>query len=245
MPCAEMLLRIAPPRNALKPNSPPNNTPTATSMMIMRLVMNATPLDSSFSVCSFHGEPVLPLALPPAAAQRLEERRGVRVARRLRLNEPDLRLLVLPLGVEKREIARRAELQLLDRHLEALARGGLGIRLRLERDRVELQGRQHVGDVLERAEDGLLILRKGLVVGGLCTALPRLELPCVENRLKQVRPDVPQQAAAIEEIRRVGRAYPIAAADGQLRLWGRRSEEHTSGLQSHSDIVCRRLLVIT
>src|SRR6266853_2047863 len=42
MPCAEMLLRIAPPRNALKPNSPPNNTPTATSMMIMRLVINAT-----------------------------------------------------------------------------------------------------------------------------------------------------------------------------------------------------------
>src|SRR6266699_3680842 len=108
MPCAEMLLRIAPPRNALKPNSPPNNTPTATNMMIIRFVMNTTPLESSFSICSFHREPILPLALPPAAAQRLEERRGVRVARRLRLNESDLRLLVLPLRIEEREIARRA-----------------------------------------------------------------------------------------------------------------------------------------
>src|SRR6266853_5999919 len=172
MPCAEMLLRIAPPRNALKPNSPPNNTPTATSMMIMRLLMDATPLDSSFSVCGFHGEPVLPLALPPSAAQRLEQRRGVRVARRLRLNETDLCLFVLALRVEERELARRAELELLDRHVEAFARRRLGIRLRLERDRVELQSKQHVGDVLERAEHGLLILREGLVVGGLCAAFP-------------------------------------------------------------------------
>src|SRR5712691_11641715 len=109
-----MLFFITPPRKALKPNSPPNNTPTATNMMIMRLVMNTTPLDSSFSVCGFHGEPVLPLALPPAAAQRLEQRRGVRVARRLRLNQTDLRLLVLSLRIEEREIARRAELELLD-----------------------------------------------------------------------------------------------------------------------------------
>src|SRR6266853_3073838 len=191
MPCAEMLLRIAPPRNALKPNSPPNNTPTATSMMIMRLVMNATPLDSSFSVCGFHGEPILPIALPPAAAQRLEERRGVRVARRLRLNETDLRLFVLALRVVEREIVCRAELELLGRHFEAFARSNLGIRLSLERDCVELQGKQHVGDVLERAEDGLLILREGLVVGGLRAALPRLELARVENRLKQAGADTP------------------------------------------------------
>src|SRR5258706_354918 len=84
-----MLFFITPPRKALKPNSPPNNTPTATNMMIMRLVINATPYDFSFSVCGFRGKDALPLALPPAAAQRLEERRGVRVARRLRLNKTD------------------------------------------------------------------------------------------------------------------------------------------------------------
>jgi len=31
-------------------------------------------------------------------------------------------------------------------HVEAFARRGLGIGLRLERDRVELQGEQHVSD---------------------------------------------------------------------------------------------------
>src|SRR5258706_10744651 len=169
-----MLFFITPPRKALKPNSPPNNTPTATNMMIMRLVINATPYDSSFSVFRFRGREVLPLALPPSATQGLEERRGVRVARSLRLNKTDPCLFVLALRVEERELARRAELELLGRHVEAFARRGLGLGLRLERDRVELQGEQHVGDVLERAEDGLLILCDGLAVGGLCAALPRL-----------------------------------------------------------------------
>src|SRR5260221_11375010 len=127
-----------------------------------------------FSVCGLRGKDALPLAVPPAAPERLEERRGVRVARSLRLNETDPCLLVLALGVEERELARRAELELLARHVQAFARRRLGIRLRLERDRVELQGKQHVGDVLERAEDGLLILCAVLVVGGLCGALPRL-----------------------------------------------------------------------
>src|SRR5206468_1230368 len=169
-PFAAMPWRAMIGSNALKPNSPPKSTPTIANMMIMRLVMNATPYDSSFSVCGFRGKETLPLALPPPAAQRLEESRRVRIARRLRLNEPDLRLLVLPLRVEEREIARRAELELLDRHVEAFARGSLGIGLRLERDRVELQSKQHVGHVLERAEEGLLMLREGLVVGGLRTA---------------------------------------------------------------------------
>src|SRR6266705_4326755 len=176
-----MLFFITPPRKALKPNKPPNNTPTATNMMIMRLVMNATPYDSSFSVCGLWGKDALPLALPPAATQRLEERRGVRVARRLRLNETDLCLLVLALRVEEREMARRAELELFDRHVEAFARRSLGIRLRPERDRVELQSKQHVGDVLERAEHGLLILREGLVVSSFRAAFSRLELPGMEN----------------------------------------------------------------
>src|SRR5437867_5740401 len=216
--------RILTPKNALKPNNPPNNTPTATNMMIMRLVMNATPYDSSFSVCGFRGKEALPLALPPAAAERLEQRRGVRVARRLRLNQPDLRLLVLSLRIEEREIARRAELQLLDRHVEAFARGGLGVRLRLERDRVELQGKQHVGDVLERAEDGLLILREGLVVGGLRTALSRLELPRVKNRLKQAGADVPDLCACAEQLGAPGRGPAEASTQGQLRKHERLSD---------------------
>src|SRR5882724_8100101 len=163
-------------------------------MISIRLVIECDSLVFSFPTVSpgkRGPRRVLLTAVPPSTAERLEERRGVRVARRLRLNQTDLCLLVLPLSVEKREIARRAELELLGRHVEALARCGLGIRLRLERDRVEFQGKEHVGDVLERTQNGLPILRKRLVVGGFCAALSRLELPCMENRLKKARADVP------------------------------------------------------
>src|SRR5881396_3413407 len=163
-------------------------------------------------------EPVMLIAAPPSSSERLEQRRGVRVARRLRLNQTDLRLLVLPLRIEEREIARRAELQLLDRHVEAFARGGLGVRLRLEHDRVELQSKQHVGDVLERAEDGLLVLREGLVVRCLRAALPRLELPRVKNRLKEARADVPDLRGRVaEQLDASGRGRAEASAQGELR----------------------------
>src|SRR5258708_11669292 len=210
MPCEEMPSRILPPNHDLNPNKPPNKTTTASEMMIMGLVMNATPYDFSFSVCGFRGK-ALPLALPPSAAQRLEERRGVRVAHRLRLDETDPCLFVLALCIEEREMARRAELELLDRHVEAFARRSLGIRLRLERDRVELQSKQHVGDVLERAEHGLLVLREGLVVSSFCAAFSRLELPGVEDRLEQAGADVPDHVARIQPARRVLRDHPLTS----------------------------------
>src|SRR5437870_11366888 len=186
---------------------PPKNSPTVPNMINMRLVIECDSLGFLF----------LLIAAPPASSKRLEERRGVRVARRLRLNETDLRLFVLALRVEEREIARRAELELLGRHVEAFARGSLGLGLRLERDRVELQCKQHVGDVLERAEHGLLILRERLVVGGFCAALSCPKLAGVENRLKEARADVPDLRAWIEQVRRTGRGATVAPAQGQLR----------------------------
>src|SRR5260221_14531838 len=101
-----MLFFITPPRKALKPNSPPNNTPPATNMMIMRLVMNATPYDFSFSVCGRPPQPALPPALAPAPAQRLEERRAVRRAHLHSLNDTDPRLLVPALLAVECELAR-------------------------------------------------------------------------------------------------------------------------------------------
>src|SRR5882762_1189332 len=191
-------------------------------MMSIRLVIECDSLSILFPAGVSVGDRglrrVLLTAAPPSPAERLEQRRGVRIARRLRLNETDLCLLVLPLRVEKREIARRAELELLHRHVEAFARGGLGIRLRLERDRVELQGKQDIGDVLERAENGLLILRERLVVGGLCAAFSRLELPCVKNRLEQAGADVPDLRAWIaEQLGAPGRSPAEASTQGQLR----------------------------
>src|SRR5258706_2365949 len=189
-------------------------------MMSMRLVIECDSLVFSFPTVSpgkRGPRRVLLTAVPPSTAERLEERRGARVADRLRLNQTDLRLLVLPLRVEKREIARRAELELLGRHVEAFARRGLGLGLRLERDRVELQSEQHVGDVLERAEHGLLILREGLVVCGFGAALSRLELPRVKNRLEQARADVPDLRARIEKLSGGGCCRTVASAQGQLR----------------------------
>src|SRR5258706_6707 len=207
-------------------------------MMSMRLVIECDSLVFSFPTVSpgkRGPRRVLLTAVPPSTAERLEERRGVRVARRLRLNQTDLRLLVLPLRVEKREIARRAELELLGRHVEAFARGSLGIGLRLERDRVELQCEQHVGDVLERAENGLLILRESLVVSGFGAALSRLELPRVENRLKQARADVPDLRAGVEKVAATGCGRAVASAQSQLRKHERlRHADSRVGLAQNS-----------
>src|SRR6266568_5235358 len=216
MPFAAMSARIMTPKSALKPNSPPKSATTIASMMIMRLVILRL-LKFLFSVCDFRGQPVLPFALPPSAAQRLEKRRSIRIARRLRLNETDLRLLVLALRVVEREIVRPAELELPARHFEAFARGGLGLGLRLERDRVELQSKQHVRDVLERAEHGLLILREGLIVGRFRSALSRLELSRMENRLKQAGADVPDPRSRVEQLGRAGCGAAVTPAQGQLR----------------------------
>ena len=46
-------------------------------------------------------------AIPPAAAQRLEQRRDVGVARGLRLHQGDARELVLPLRDQQREVVHR------------------------------------------------------------------------------------------------------------------------------------------
>src|SRR5262249_15599534 len=102
------------------------------------------------------------LPVPPAAAKRLEQRRGIRVARGLRLNQRRLRDVVLALRVQQGEVARSAELELLARHIEAFPRGRFGLGLRLERPRVVLEREQDVGDVLEGGENGPLILRESL-----------------------------------------------------------------------------------
>src|SRR5258707_13539830 len=77
-------------------------------------------------------------AVPPAAAQRLEQRCGIGKPARLRLHEIDAGLLIGLLRVEQREIARLAELYAAAREVEASARrsvmapppslGGMGLR---------------------------------------------------------------------------------------------------------------------
>src|SRR5215831_14208321 len=106
-------------------------------MMTMRLTIVL--LLEFFSVGTGRGRRGRLLPVPPAAAERLEQRRGVRVARGLRLHQRRLGEVVLALRVQQGEVARAADLELLTRHFEALARRGLGLGLRLQRPRVVLE----------------------------------------------------------------------------------------------------------
>src|SRR6266850_2345491 len=134
MPWEAMFLRITFPSRALKPNSPPKSAPTINNMMIMRLVINATPRILPWrSVGPRRLSRSRGLAVPPAAAQRLEQRRGV------------------------------------------------------------LERVQHVRDVLEGGENGLSVLREGLVVGRFRAALLRPELSGMKDRLQEVRAEVPDR----------------------------------------------------
>src|SRR5205807_4916972 len=83
-----------------------------------------------------------------------------------------------------------------------------------------------------RRSSDLLILREGLVVGGLCAALPRLQLSCVENRLEQVRADVPDQVAPLEQTGVAGRRRAVASVQGQLREHERLRDRKSTRLNS-------------
>src|SRR5262249_13829441 len=193
---------------------PPKTRPAATNMMTMRLTIVL--LLEFFSVGTGRGRRGRLLPVPPAAAERLEQRRGVRVARGLRLHQRRLGEVVLALRVQQGEIARATELELLARHFEAFPRGRLGLGLRLERSRVVLEREQDVGDVLEGGENGPLILRESLVVRRLRAALLRPELTRVEDRLQQVRADVPQRGSRAEQVSRPQRSAAVAARQRQL-----------------------------
>src|SRR5215472_18837107 len=76
------------------------------------------------------------LAVPPSAAERLEQRRGIGVARRLRLHAVLPRLQVDALGIQQLQVADAAHLVLQLRHVEGVLRIGLGNQVRLQRARI-------------------------------------------------------------------------------------------------------------
>src|SRR5580658_10049045 len=71
--------------------------------------------------------------VPPAAAQRLKQCSGIGEARRLRLDQRDMRLLIGLLGVEQRQIGAGAQLELAPRDGEAVGGRTLCGELRVER----------------------------------------------------------------------------------------------------------------
>src|SRR5262249_23747282 len=91
-----------------QPNTPPKTTATTTSMVIIRLASMLFSLLIRRAV-GFRRIERPGRRVPPAAAERLEQSRGIREARGLRLDERDPCLLGRLLGVEQCRIADRAE----------------------------------------------------------------------------------------------------------------------------------------
>src|SRR5471032_3340868 len=160
-------------------------------MMIIRLVMiGSRYIGQGFTV-------------PPTATERLKQRRGIGKARALRLHQSDARLLVGALRIEQRQIAYRAQLVLPRRKLERLARQRFGVGLRLERQGIQIQRAQGIGDVLKRGQDGRLVLRCSLVVGRNRSAALGGQSTAVEERLQQSGRNAPETAAGTEQLARL------------------------------------------
>ena len=153
---------------------------TATSMITMRLIIYLAPVGTGGGRVA-RGLDDLRLgavgigqhidAVPPAAAQRREQRGGVGKARRLRLHQGKQGLLIAALRVEQDDVGDGAEPILAARQIEGVGRRAHRALLRLERGGVQLQRAQRVGDVLKRGQHGVAILRVGLFVGGSGRAL--------------------------------------------------------------------------
>src|SRR5260221_2534545 len=70
---------------------------------------------------------------------------------------------------------------------------------------------------------------------------PRSTLFPYTTLFRSAAPPARERDAAVDRARGVRRAHP-GRGDGVHRRGQDRSEEHTSELQSHSDLVCRLLL---
>jgi hypothetical protein len=110
-------------------------------------------------------------ALPPAAAQRLEQRGGVGETSCLGLHQRHPCLLRRAIRVQQRQIADAARLVLRGSQRQAVGCGLLRRRLFAQRIGVELQRAQRVGDVLERLDHGAAVLRRRLLQRGRRRAL--------------------------------------------------------------------------
>ncbi len=190
--------------NTWNPKIPPNTTATAASMITMRLVIAWARLCGTGTLIArrLHelrlgavriGRDVD--AVPPAAAQRLEQRGGVGIARRLRLHQAKPRLQVAALRIEQDQIGDRAQPILAAREIERVGCRAHRALLGFERRGVQLQGAQHIGDVLERDEHGVLVLRLRHLECRLGGALLMQQGETMEDRLRAVRRDAPDGGA--------------------------------------------------
>src|SRR5690606_39963489 len=89
---------------------------------------------------------------------------------------------------------------------------------------------------LRRSRQSALLPYTTLFRSILWAVVPKREIDMIDHR--DLRPQVDRQAVGLAVFRSdVGHVTRLAAEDG-----GRRSEEHTSELQSRENLVCRLLL---
>src|SRR6266851_3822871 len=120
------------------------------------------------------------LAVPPAAAERLRQRRGVRKTIGLRLHESDQSRLVSVLCGKQSQIIDGTELQLSARNSKALEGGALGRISRLQSVGVGLNRMQRIGDVLKGGDGGAFLMQQGA---------------SIEDRLRHVADQCPKGCA--------------------------------------------------
>ena len=181
-------------------------------MMIMRLIMSV-----SVRAASLRRRLRDIGAMPPAAAERLEQGRGIRIAIGLGLYQADARLLPRALRVQQREVIDRAELILPPREIEAGGRGALRGGLRDHRIGIGLQRPQRISDVLARLDHRAAILRRGLLERRDGGALLVQQRAGVEQRLRDTAGDAPHAGARREHIGEAAGGGAKRRADGELR----------------------------
>src|SRR6266849_288581 len=135
------------------------------------------------------------LAVPPAAAERLKQRRGVGKTIGLRLHESDQSRLVSVLCGKQSQIIDGTELQLSARDSKALEGGALGRISRLQSVGIGLNRLQRIGDVLKRGDDRTAIRRRRLIEGGDGGAFLMQQGASIEDRLRHVADQCPKGCA--------------------------------------------------
>ncbi len=133
--------------------------------------------------------------MPPAAAERLKQRRRVGETIGLGLHQVDPGLLIGLLGAQQRKVAGVAVLPLslgqIQRDLGGI-RGGRGC---LQALGVLFERRQGVGDILKGGQDRAAILFGRLNIGGLRGALLVQQRSALEDRRGQRRAQTPEARA--------------------------------------------------
>src|SRR6185312_5977604 len=233
-PCAICCMML---RNTTKPITATRRM-TPTIMMSMRFFTEYLSIDLSVGRgCAGHSSwgwsgtgrgrvRELFVSIPPSAAERLKQSRGVCEALRARLDQRDRRGLIALFGGQHLHVAGAAALVLRLHQAQAVFCRLLGHGLRGERFGVGLQGVQRVRYVLKGGDDRGLVIGGGFLRTGDRGAALMPQLSALEQGLRQRADQVPHVRRRLEQVRKARGVLAVAAAEGDLR-------QHIGGGDSH------------